>query len=332
MLTQDADTLMRRQIDAFETAVGPFVEAGEPFALLDFPDHPNVGDSAIYIGELEFFDKFAKRPASYVCSISSYRRDIDHFCAEGPLFIHGGGNFGSIWRKHQAFRYDILENYRHRKVIQLAQSVHYGETDDDERNKMARLIDQHPDFTLLVRDKQSFEFVEKHFSCAVHMCPDAAHNMWKLDPATPKSDVFSLMRDDKETSGQNDVCAYLKQFGPIDDWRRQIWARSPVDRVVEKVIAPRLASSHGLMRWREAMYRKQAWYRVRYGVRLLSTGKLVVSDRLHAHLLSSLMRKPHICLDNYYGKIARYIDAWGHDDMTQQVTGLEELMAALKLD
>jgi exopolysaccharide biosynthesis predicted pyruvyltransferase EpsI len=58
-------------------------------------------------------------------------------------------------------------------------------------------------------------------------------------------------------------------------------------------------------------------------------GFLFVASIMNAHFLSSLMRKPHISLDNYYGKIARYTDAWGLEDITQQVTGLEELMAAL---
>lgn len=331
MRTENADRLMTRQIAAFEAAMDPHIEPTQPYALLDFPDYPNVGDSAIYSGELEYLDKRTQRPASYVCSLRSYQRDIDSFCPDGPLLIQGGGNFGSIWRKHQSFRYEILEHYCHRKVVQLGQSLHYTDTDAHERDKMARLIDQHPDFTLLVRDKPSYDFAKKHFNCAVHMCPDGACNMWKLNTKAPTSDVFSLLRDDKETSGQDEVRAFLQRLGPIDDWHRQIWARSPLDRIIEGMIAPHLPKSNPLMRRREAMYRRQAWYRVNYGVRLLSTGKLVISDRLHAHLLSSLMRKPHICLDNYYGKIARYIDAWGCDDVTHQVNTLQELQSALDI-
>ena len=324
----DTDAHMRQLMDQFAQVVGGFVEPGAPYALLDFPDHPNVGDSAIYTGELEFFDNHVGRPADYVCALTTYRRDVEEFCPEGPLFIHGGGNFGSVWRKHQAFRYDILEHYRDRKVIQLGQSVHYQKNDTAELEKMARLIDQHPDFTMLVRDKPSYEFVEKHFNCAVHMSPDAAHNMWHLPPAQPEVDIFSLLRDDKEKTAQ-EVRPYLESLGPVDDWRRQIWAKSPLDRVIERVIAPRFPKSATLMARRERMYRRQAWYRVHYGVRLLSRGERVVSDRLHAHLLCGLMRKSHICLDNQYGKIARYIDAWGNDGLTVQVSGLDDLKQAL---
>jgi exopolysaccharide biosynthesis predicted pyruvyltransferase EpsI len=35
-----------------------------------------------------------------------------------------------------------------------------------------------------------------------------------------------------------------------------------------------------------------------------------VTDRLHGHILSDLLGIPHVVLDNEYGKIAAYLDAW----------------------
>ena len=54
-----ADQAIRRQMDLFRNAVGPHVQSGQPYALLDFPNHSNIGDSAIYAGELAFFDAHA---------------------------------------------------------------------------------------------------------------------------------------------------------------------------------------------------------------------------------------------------------------------------------
>lgn len=45
----------------------------------------------------------------------------------------------------------------------------------------------------------------------------------------------------------------------------------------------------------------------------LSKGKVVVTGRLHAHILSVLMTKPHILLDNSYGKLQGFYDAWTKD-------------------
>ena len=149
-----------------------------------------------------------------------------------------------------------------------------------------------------------------------------------MPAAPPEVEVLSLLRADKESTNP-ELRPYLETLGPVEDWQPQFAARSPVDRLIERFLAPAMPRSHALMRRREAMYRRQAWYRVHYGVRLLSRGKLVVSDRLHAHLITGLMRKPHVTLDNMYGKIARYMAAWGADDLVTRATGLEELKTAL---
>jgi pyruvyl transferase EpsO len=84
------------------------------------------------------------------------------------------------------------------------------------------------------------------------------------------------------------------------------------------------------MRRRERTYRRHAAYRLACGVRKLSRGQVIVSDRLHAHLIAGLMGKPHVCLDNSYGKIGRYIETWGKDNQTLQVSTPQEIKAALE--
>jgi len=48
------------------------------------------------------------------------------------------------------------------------------------------------------------------------------------------------------------------------------------------------------------------------GCRILARGRVVVTDRLHGHLLSVLQGIPHVVLDNSYGKLSRFIGAWSH--------------------
>jgi exopolysaccharide biosynthesis predicted pyruvyltransferase EpsI len=44
--------------------------------------------------------------------------------------------------------------------------------------------------------------------------------------------------------------------------------------------------------------------------RVLSTGRVVVSDRLHGHILSELAGVPHVLLNNSYGKNISYFETW----------------------
>ncbi|SHH18563.1 pyruvyl transferase EpsO [Cognatiyoonia sediminum] len=313
-------------ISEYDKALSPHVSSSEPYALLDFPDHYNVGDSAIYAGEMAYFDSKVGYSPAYVCTFSSYRRDVEDFAPEGPIFLHGGGNFGDVWPAHQDFRHEVLERYTGRKVVQLPQSIHFR--DQKAVDKTAKAISGHGNFTLLVRDRESFDFASKAFDCEVVMCPDAAHNISNLSKGAAKAPVLSMIRKDREQRGDS-VVPFLESLGEVKDWERQFWARSPMDRIVERVISPRIRQTGRLMARREKMFRRQAWNRVNYGVRLLSEGELVISDRLHVHIMSSLMNKKHISLDNYYGKIERYIAAWGNDGLVTQVSDLSSLKKAV---
>lgn len=321
------DHLIRSLADKFSTALSGIIAPDQPYALLDFPDHPNVGDSAIYTGEMVFLEPYMKRSPSYVCTIENYARDIDRFCPDGPILLHGGGNFGTVWPKHQHFRHEILERYPDRQVVQLPQSIHFS--DDATREATARAIGAHKNFTLLVRDLPSFELAQKQFDCTTVMCPDAAYNMLHLPPTAPaQHPVLSILRRDPEKV-ENDIRPYLESLGPIDDWGRHFWARSLTDRVVERYIAPQMRGSRMLMARRERMYLRQAWNRVHYGVELLQRGERLVSDRLHVHIMAGLMRREHVALDNFYGKISNFIEAWGEDGLVKRANDLTSLKAAL---
>lgn len=324
-----ADDAVNALADRFAAVLGPFLKPGEPFALLDFPDHDNIGDNAIYAGELAFLDAHVGRPASYVCSHKTYRADVKVFCPEGPILLHGGGNFGDVWPSFQAFRFEVLERYRGRHVIQLPQSIHFD--DPSAISEAARHIDAHGQFTLLVRDEPSRDLAQKHFDCEVLLCPDAAYALRRL-PAVPGTlPVLSLLRRDKETVGQ-DRLEFLHDLGPVVDWGWPNWSRwrkGWFGRLTESALGPHLPRSEHLMRAREKIFRRKATDLVSNGVTILQLGQVVVSDRLHAHILSSLMRRPHVMLDNSYGKIARYIACWGNDGLARRATGPDDLRRIL---
>lgn len=318
-MTQQSETLNRTLADRYAQAVAPFVTPGQPYALLDYPDYANIGDSAIYAGQLTALDAIVGQPPAYVCSLKSYRQDIASTAPTGPLLVTGGGNFGDLWPRHQRFRIDVLTRYQDRPIIQLPQSIKFHDLDGDLLEQTRRAIGTHPNYTLMVRDLPSKEFAQQNFDCAVTLAPDAAHCMGTLTSGRQaQGPVLSLLRDDKEGVFPG-LDTQMAAHGKVADWPRLPFLRTPVDRLVESVVAPRRPTSAPLMRRREAMYRRHAWARVRAGVDFLAQGRLVVSDRLHAHLLCSLMGKRHISLDNSYGKIARYIDAFGQDDTVIKV-------------
>ena len=82
-----------------------------------------------------------------------------------------------------------------------------------------------------------------------------------------------------------------------------------------------------------AAYDVQARRRLRVGCRLLARGKVVITDRLHAHVLCLLLGIPHVLLDNNYGKVRRVHETWTADapDMRWAASPSEALPAARSL-
>ena len=50
--------------------------------------------------------------------------------------------------------------------------------------------------------------------------------------------------------------------------------------------------------------------RLGVGVAMLSRGEVVITDRLHAHILCVLLEIPHVVVDTGYGKLTRFIRTW----------------------
>jgi pyruvyl transferase EpsO len=87
---------------------------------------------------------------------------------------------------------------------------------------------------------------------------------------------------------------------------------------------------------RTRLRRPLAEQRLMRGCQLLSRGREVVTDRLHAHILCLLMGIPHVLVDNNYGKLRSFFEAWTKDapgvrfcrDWTEVDTALLAVRAA----
>lgn len=277
-----------------------------PFALVDFPDHSNVGDSAIWLGETAFFAGNALTPA-YCSSLKSHSSEhMKTVIGDGTIFLHGGGNFGTIWKAHQDFRIDLLDRFPGQHIVQLPQSIHFES--DAMVGETARAIERHGNFTLLVRDTPSLDFAQRHFQCKTALCPDMAFYMGPLERKGPAQDFFYLMRTDLEGSVKGRAQHPGRTF-EIDDWleedRRSIRMTSAVSRLMSIGASADKA--------RLVKYDRLARARLRRGIAMLSSGRVVVTDRLHGHIMSTLLGIPHVALDNSYGKLRNFILAWTKD-------------------
>ena len=293
--------------DQLRSTLAPLVEGHRTCALVDFPDHSNVGDSAIWLGAISWLSD-AGLQIGYRCDPETYNPGhLERFVPTGPIFINGGGNLGDVWRRHQRLREAVIRDFRHRPIVQLPQTLHFQRPEN--LTAARQLFDGHPNLTLLVRDRLSFNLVRSEFRARNGLCPDMAFYIGQLGRVVqPDVDILWLRREDRETAGAS---------GPVPsdvlacDWLDD---RVPMLRRARNVLQPLAVREPGrrfvLARALAAAYDQQARQRLRAGCKLLSRGRVVITDRLHAHILCLLLGIPHVLLDNSYGKVRRVHETW----------------------
>ncbi|BCL74675.1 exopolysaccharide biosynthesis protein [Jeongeupia sp. HS-3] len=290
----------------------PYIKPGMRVALIDFPHHANAGDSYIWFGQIEYL---LRRGANivYVCWNGAYDPDcIKHVLGpQGVVLFHGGGNFGDRWSEPHALRLRVLNDLKGHRVIQFPQTVRFDHAENIVATQAA--VAEHGDFVLFVRDQASYDFSTAHFGCPVELSPDMAFFIGARKPVSVLRDGIVLARTDIESAGPKAVAhldltmlpgVWLRDDWLVPDWAEakltnflcrfnRRWNRNALGRALMVILANRLASQ-----------------RLKRGIRQLSSGRLVVTDRLHAHILCLLLGKRHMVMDNDYGKISTFHQAW----------------------
>lgn len=304
---------------------------GDPqdVALLDAPALMNVGDSMIWEGQLAYMQRLGYR-VRHISNMDSYEaRRVRHALPDGgAVLLRGGGNFGDIWVGHQNYREMVARELRDYPIVQLTQSVLFRE-----RGRAAKANDElsdHPNFRLLVRDDDSLMRTEQSLP---HLDARRSFDMalgW--NPARPNGPrgnrALVIARNDKEArSGLIQAAAQWRAPFPIDvtDWtqlkrpgkwdhtRASLRRNAKMVRVRRKLgpIVPALSS-----RTVEQHIAYLNGWNVHTAIDLFWSARAMVVDRLHAHILASLLGIPHVVLDNDHGKIGAVFNSYTHQFST----------------
>jgi exopolysaccharide biosynthesis predicted pyruvyltransferase EpsI len=298
--------LSARIDDMFRTILAGQTE----LCLLDFPDHPNVGDSAIYCGEVTAIRRVWKGSIRYVASFSSYDRNtLKAVSPDGILLIHGGGNIGEIYPHHHGFRLRMLREWVGRRLVQLPQTLYFSNQQADD--EFARAIERHGNFHLVLRDRRSFEHANSRYACECSLVPDSAFALPSLSVSEePSVKVLALCRTDAERRDLVAVDPIYQRNVKIADWPEEHHKLSGTDMVGR---LGTFSSRHGL---RSAIalanwsFERRAWRRLNVGLALLGDGQVVATDRLHAYVLALKLGKRFWIADNSYGKLSAIYESW----------------------
>lgn len=257
---------------------------------------------------------------------------------KAPIFFHGGGSLGDIWPRHQKFREKIILRYQDRPVIILPQSIYFANKVNFK--KAANIFNSHPNLTLFVRDNYSYELALQNFhNCQVILAPDMAFQLVKLPglsfDSNSKQSILYLCREDAELNQSFSSNSIKLPNLVVDDWVSFKWTLANYEAAHGSVRDQRLIQEfwqRGLATPKEWISRqiwqhfhpcatkfntlykpslhRESWSLMHSGVYQFKQHRLIITNRLHGHILCILLGIPHIFLPNSYHKNKVFYETW----------------------
>ena len=138
-----------------------------------------------------------------------------------------------------------------------------------------------------------------------------------------------LLRTDSEKSGFDQSALNIANSASGD------WLQDEINFYKKAIIRARIKMILSLatttQKRRLIHYNTLAKLRLNRGIQQLQSGERVITDRLHAHILSILLGIPHVVMDNNYGKIGGFIKAWTHQCKNMSLAdSAEDAVARIK--
>lgn len=283
------------------------------YVYLDLPYHPNIGDTLIWEGTREFL-KTLPYKCLYYASKDSFR--YRKLSPNVIILLHGGGNFGDLYRLHSEFRKKIIELYPENKVIILPQTVFYE--DIELLAGDAEFYANHPNVTICAREQYSFDFLSKHFKNQILLLPDMAFfiNTKRYNVSKEENRVLYLKRTDKELA-KNDNLVELPANVEQHDWPTYERRYDEFDKVerfayrLHKLF--RICGFNDKLLARIEDWKRNWYYRRKYvqiGIAFLSPYHVIYTTRLHVLILGVLLGKELYLINNTSGKVINFYNTW----------------------
>lgn len=283
----------QRQKDALKAT------SANTFFLVGTPIHPNVGDSAIVLAELDFLKKLLPQGADLVeVTDDSLRRNralaLRAFSdSKKPLLWHGGGNMGDLWIEQELLRRDSFAALEGKRIISFPQTIFYSDTPEGKAlaTSSVPFYNGKTGLTLTARESRSFDIMKSIYpDTDVELMPDIVLSTCaETFGVVPRQRVGVLLclRNDVEKSLseqlRDELKACLKQLG--------VQFRMTDMGAASNIITAETRS--------EIVRRKMQEF---------CGARLVVTDRLHGMVFAALTGTPCVVFSNYNHKVKSTYD------------------------
>lgn len=281
--------------------------------LAGTPLHTNIGDRAIAYAETMFIkDAFPFMPIVEM----PYGTDLSLLPApseKAVIFLHGGGNLGDIWENEELYRQELLKYFYGNKVLLFPQTIFF----QDEKN-MHNSIDvysKHKDFTLVLREKISFNIARDNYKNPCILTPDIVMSLQGANaPSERRLGLLLVLRDDKEVVTSSDDSIAIKEFA--ENNFRDYYIYSDMHLLDDESALKRSHKSITLEKLNQ-----------------FSRSRLVITDRLHGMVFALITGTPCIVLDSMTHKtrgVHEWIKGAGYDSFIKLIDNASQINEAVE--
>jgi len=306
---------------------------GDNVVLCGFEDNNNVGDSAIYLATIVLLRSLGVSIEASVPWMQSARMLPAFLRRDTRVVFVGGGNFGDVYPVLHRRRLEAVTAARGHLVIQLPVSTWFRDPVNVEHT--ADVLATHDDVVLFARDQQSVERLAG-VGLVPNLVPDTVA-MLTAQPGEPDASaapILWLARADDESA----IASPPREPGvEVSDWAQateehvarsgRFLARLP-DAAFRRLGVDSAQAMR--LRGRFAFGAHGAVSRLRSepGLEQIGRHRVVVTDRLHGHLLACLARRPNVIVENLDGKVGAYYETWSKElGLTTKASGPREASA-----
>merc|ERR1719300_18903 len=302
-----------------------------PVLLIDPSYHANVGDSLISYGEVVLIERMGYMNHTECSILQSYGKskkcgDFSSFPNGGLALWQGGGNWGDLWFGNQRLRrlWSFIQLAKKgRTIIGMPQSLHYNNqlmaledaltwmknvsTNFHKQESLQKIV-------LTWRQENSFQkasdlypFIDNRLipDVAFMIGPISETNVWNKDKS--KVDILFALRKDYESrfiSQRNE--SYIRSMLDAGDKTKNITFKlvdwDDAAHFCNSSLTDPEGPNFTYKVKKEGVFAYQPMFRKIMS--LYSSGKVVITDRLHMSIFAVLLHKPHVVLDQIYGKIS----------------------------
>jgi pyruvyl transferase EpsI len=296
-------------------AVANLIQKKKVF-LVGTAEHSNIGDAAIVAGEYEFIKKFY--PDHAVIEISTYLFEQQYplmratITNDDVIFLHGGGNLGTLYLNEENVRRTVLRDYPNHKTVILPQTIYFSPNDigDAELRISSTIYNNHKNLILFTRGLESLRFAKEHFpNVKSANALDSAHIL-NGNFGYVRNGTLLCIRDLNDESGLTE-----RQY-----------------KAVHEIVANE-APGYNIS---NNIYRGDIPKEIRRRVvddelQLFARHKVIVTDRLHGLIFSVITRTPCVLISAYNQKIAEFADNFSDSNAVFFIDkDFEKLSAALQ--